>query len=250
MRIGEEHDAERLAAFVHYRSTLYDAAVAQMDEAVGRLLDRLSALGLLDRTLVAFTSDHGEEFLEHGLIGHSKQLFSESMLVPLILAGPGVSAGMRVESTVENRLLAGTLLELVGVEHAGFSERLPLTVDPSSTSKPPLFHTTRRGRWPLDDASAVVEVGDLHGIRSGGKLVVWAPSAEAEGRELVAAFSDPAEEPIELRDEERAPLLKAIADWLEAGALRRPRVLGGGEGAEDLLRALGYLGEADSGEGH
>ena len=199
--------------------------------------------GLEGETLVAFTSDHGEEFLEHGLIGHSKQLFRESMAVPLILAGPGIPGGQRIESVVENRHLAATLLHLVGLEHPDFTQLLPLEPDPESISAQPLFHTTLRGRWPLTDGSGVLDVGALHGIRTPETLLVWAPTGGGGQEELVAAYDLPSEQPRQLEESERQALLRALADWLEAGARGRPRVLGGGEGTLDLLRALGYVDE-------
>ena len=65
---------------------------------------------------VALTSDHGEEFWEHGTRGHGKTLFEETLRVPLILRyPPAVEAGRRVDRPVQGVDIVPTLLELAGV---------------------------------------------------------------------------------------------------------------------------------------
>ncbi|HET8644558.1 MAG TPA: sulfatase, partial [Vicinamibacteria bacterium] len=71
---------------------LYDGEIRYTDDQLGRVLDHLKARGLDKTTLVAVTSDHGEEFLEHGSWEHQKTLYEEVVRVPLLLAGPGVPA--------------------------------------------------------------------------------------------------------------------------------------------------------------
>ena len=66
-----------------------------MDSDIGRLLDHFEATGLLEETLVVVTSDHGEEFMEHGGVLHGRTHYEELMRVPLILRGPGVPQGVR-----------------------------------------------------------------------------------------------------------------------------------------------------------
>ena len=81
-----------------------------------RLFERLRALGLDRRTLVAFTSDHGEEFLEHGRMFHGQSVYGHQNNVPLILWQPGlVPAGREVEDTVQSIDVMPTLLEASGV---------------------------------------------------------------------------------------------------------------------------------------
>ncbi len=63
----------------------YDTAVANLDEQVGALLDRLIDTNLYDDTIIVLTSDHGDFFGEHYLIGHSKDLYQEVLWVPLII---------------------------------------------------------------------------------------------------------------------------------------------------------------------
>jgi hypothetical protein len=82
---------------------------------VGRLLERLATLGLEDRTVVIFTSDHGELFGEHGLVNHIS-LFDENLLVPLVIADPaGRGAGTRISDQVRSVDIMPTTLDLIGL---------------------------------------------------------------------------------------------------------------------------------------
>ncbi|MBV9119173.1 MAG: sulfatase-like hydrolase/transferase [Chloroflexi bacterium] len=91
---------------------LYDAEVRSTDTSLGRLLDELERRGQLGETVLAITSDHGEEFGEHGRYDHPNDLYEELLRVPLILRLPGqASAGMVHDGVVPTSDLAPTLLE-------------------------------------------------------------------------------------------------------------------------------------------
>lgn len=96
----------------------YDAEIAHVDEQIGRLLRKVSDLGLMENTLVVFTSDHGEEFFEHGNKGHRLNLHRETLRIPLVIAGPGVRKNVAIEETVRIFDVAPTILELVGVDRS------------------------------------------------------------------------------------------------------------------------------------
>lgn len=70
--------------------SLYDAGVRQFDDEMSKLFNFLEQKRLLDSTLVIITSDHGEEFLEHGNVLHGKSHFQESIHIPLVIRGPGI----------------------------------------------------------------------------------------------------------------------------------------------------------------
>lgn len=95
----------------------YDAEIRAMDRGFDALLDGLRTRGLLERSLVVLTSDHGEEFGEHGRVGwHSHSLYDELLLVPLVVKLPGTElAGTRVPSQVRGVDVAPTILGSVGV---------------------------------------------------------------------------------------------------------------------------------------
>lgn len=96
----------------------YDAEIRSADRAFGRLIDGLKERELLDSTVVVLTSDHGEEFGEHGVVGwHSHTLFDELLRVPLLVRPPGGHPwGERVRHQVGGIDLAPTILDAAGIE--------------------------------------------------------------------------------------------------------------------------------------
>lgn len=93
----------------------YDTEIAYTDEHLGRVFAALEETGLDEDTLVVFFSDHGEEFYDHGAIGHSHSLYQELVRVPLVIGGPGIEPG-RVAESVRTIDVLPTVLELLGVE--------------------------------------------------------------------------------------------------------------------------------------
>jgi len=96
--------------------TLYDAGIRWVDEQVSRLVSALERLQLWQNCVLAFTADHGEEFLEHGGRYHSPSKVTEELIrVPLLLRAPG---GPKKRITVPFSFLdlAPTLLEGVGIQ--------------------------------------------------------------------------------------------------------------------------------------
>ncbi|MGH7541139.1 MAG: sulfatase family protein, partial [Gemmatimonadota bacterium] len=101
----------------------YEATIAYVDAQIGRLVDELEARGRLDRTVLVVTSDHGEEFGEHGVYDHGNSLYLESLHVPLVIRYPArLPAGRRVAGPIPLRRLAATLADLAGFDAA---DRLP-----------------------------------------------------------------------------------------------------------------------------
>lgn len=77
----------------------YDSEIAFTDAHVGRVIDALKQKGLYDDALVIFLSDHGEEFQEHGRVGHIVTLYDELLNVPLMIKFPGQQQGTVVRGT-------------------------------------------------------------------------------------------------------------------------------------------------------
>ena len=98
---------------LEYVVGLYQEEVAYTDHHIGRLLDHLAATGLEDDTLVVFTADHGEEFMEHGWIGHTRNLYDDLIRVPLLVRLPGRIAPAVVAEPVSTIDVAPTVLDLV-----------------------------------------------------------------------------------------------------------------------------------------
>jgi arylsulfatase A-like enzyme len=100
-------------AYVSHDRDWYDGSIRAMDAEMGRLIERLRALGLDRKTLLVFTGDHGEEFLEHGRTFHGQSVYGELDSLPLVFWGPGlVPSGSTVERTVETIDIMPTLLEI------------------------------------------------------------------------------------------------------------------------------------------
>jgi arylsulfatase A-like enzyme len=123
---------------VRGRLRRYYAEVAFNDQSFGRLLDQLRRHGLYQETIVLFTSDHGEEFLEHGHGGHGWTLYEPAIRVPLVLRAPGrVAKGTRVSTRVGLADIFPTLLDLAeipappGLDGRSLLEQQP-TVPPHS----------------------------------------------------------------------------------------------------------------------
>ena len=94
----------------------YDGSIRAMDAEIGRLWERLRTLGLEDSTLLVFTGDHGEEFLEHGRMFHGQSVYGELTNAPLLFHQPhAVPAGKVVEDTVRTIDIMPTILAMSGL---------------------------------------------------------------------------------------------------------------------------------------
>ena len=99
-----------------YLVGLHREEIAHTDAEVGRLLRHLGLRGLERDTLVVLTSDHGEELLEHGWIGHMRTLYDELLHVPLVISLPGRIAPQRIEDPVSLLDVRPTILAVAGAQ--------------------------------------------------------------------------------------------------------------------------------------
>ncbi len=99
-------------------TALYDAEIRFLDDTLRNLVAELELRDEMKETLIIITADHGDEFLDHGGLGHGKTVELELLRIPLIMAGgPADSrAGTRVEALVRNLDLAPTIVEMAGIE--------------------------------------------------------------------------------------------------------------------------------------
>jgi choline-sulfatase len=100
----------------------YLAAIAWVDEVLGRLRRRLDRAGLLGRTLLVLASDHGEAFGENGVHGHARNVLDAELRVPLVVRFPFPVRPLRVAAQVRNLDIAPTLLDLAGIPIPGSFE--------------------------------------------------------------------------------------------------------------------------------
>ncbi|MDF1798350.1 MAG: sulfatase [Planctomycetota bacterium] len=100
----------------------YDEEIRFTDDGIAELLAELERLGLADDTLVVLVADHGEEFLEHGWLGHTRYLYQGMVHVPLIVADPrhGDQHQRRVAPPVSTVSVMATVLELAGIDPAPY----------------------------------------------------------------------------------------------------------------------------------
>jgi arylsulfatase A-like enzyme len=92
----------------------YYGMISHLDAEIGRVLAALEEQGIADETIVVYTADHGLAVGQHGLMG-KQNLYQHSIRVPLILRGPGVPVGVRVDRLTSNRDIFPTLCTLVDV---------------------------------------------------------------------------------------------------------------------------------------
>ncbi len=129
-----------------YLEALHDAEITQSDAAFATFIADLKTLGIYDKSAVIVVSDHGDQFYEHGSVGHGDTVYQELVHVPLIIRAPGVfPAGHVVRADVEAMDVYPTVLELAGVkvganvqgdslvalarDEVGASPRAALTID-------------------------------------------------------------------------------------------------------------------------
>lgn len=109
---------ERLRHFL----ALYFGEVKLIDDSVGRIVDALVGRGLIENTIVVFTSDHGEYAGEHGLFAKN-HLYETAYRVPMIVHWPrGIQQGLRIDNVVATVDFQPTILALMGVPACGREE--------------------------------------------------------------------------------------------------------------------------------
>jgi arylsulfatase A-like enzyme/Tfp pilus assembly protein PilF len=216
----------------------YDAEVAYTDAMVGKLLGDLAAAGQLDRTLLAFTADHGESLGEHGEATHGVFVYDVTMRVPSFLWA-GARIGGRTYGGLTRLIdLAPTILDMLGVDPPpAFEGRslLPAINDPGN-GRPSAYLEAM-------DANLTRNWAPLTGLVNGPYKLIDLPIPE-----LYDLRSDPGETTnVFARDPERARALEAllrdgVAQLTARGSgAERPAL---NTEARQRLQALGYVASA------
>jgi arylsulfatase A-like enzyme len=220
---------------------------------------------VLDDTLLVVTSDHGEEFLEHGFVEHAWTLYEESLRVPLVVWAPGARPG-RVAGRVSLVDLYPTILDLSGLpwDPAALAGRslirrakdgVAFEVTARALVAELLIHDRNLLRSISDDRFKYVATwrwlapeerpAALVRTTAVPALDTWGPPV---AEELYDLRDDPAErhDLADQRPLELARLRAEMERYLDSCdrrlSRRRPGAEAGGEEA-DALRALGYLGD-------
>jgi len=154
-----ERKLEMSAKDLEHIINTYDAEIMSMDESFDDFIEYLKTRGIYDDTIIVFTSDHGEEFYEHGWVGqHSHTLYDELLKVPLIIKLPNSQdAGEVVESQVRSIDIAPTVLEILGIDVPSQFEGTSLLGILRNKSPHPLMAVSERGH---KNKRASIRTGD------------------------------------------------------------------------------------------
>jgi arylsulfatase A-like enzyme len=237
---------------------LYDAEIRYTDDQIARLFGQLEEMGLAEQVVFAVTSDHGEEFFEHGGTGHQKTLFEEVMHVPLIVRASGtIHPGTKISATVPVHHLAATLLDLAGItpealdseteSHQAWGQR-------SGASLLGLLDEPQRSRIAPLDLWMPGSLPRFLGLREGSQKIIVDPRQQSVF--LFDLERDPAEQaPRTLAPHQLGSLLKPeLAERVVT--LLRGDSSAATDSAEPMqesaemnrrLEALGYVGSAAAG---
>ncbi|HJX59416.1 MAG TPA: sulfatase [Patescibacteria group bacterium] len=145
---------------VEYLKALYDEGIYRIDQAILGTLDFLKSNNLDKNTIVIITSDHGEEFLEHGEFLHGPTLYNHTTFVPLIISVPGVkereiqemAQGIDIYPTIAGLLKLKTPEWLQGIDLTGLISDYPLAKKNRfvvSESYGLQYRSIRDGEWEL-----------------------------------------------------------------------------------------------------
>jgi arylsulfatase A-like enzyme len=226
-----------------YYVAQYDGEIATVDQEVGRVLDALRASPARERTLVVVTSDHGESLGEHGYyFDHGEDLFDPTLRVPLLVAGPGLARGVKVDGLASTLDLVPTVLDVLKVSYPP---------DLAGASLLPALEGGPAPARPRLPARSDRNLTALFGLRF---KVVSAPADDGPRFALYDRRADPGEEreasrrlPEDMRTERRELELfldRFDKEWTHtrrlAGEAPPPAKLSP-EACENL-RALGYTG--------
>jgi arylsulfatase A-like enzyme len=239
--MSDDLEADEIA----FIQDLYDEEIRYTDDGIGRLLAHLEELGLDDDTWVVLTADHGEEFLTHGWLGHTRTLYEELIRVPLIIRPPGGAEAPHVHRRLTTLVsLAPTLLEIAGVDSMAFdfqaASLLPLLS--GGRDEPPAFAFAEVDFVPVKPGNIVKRAHKKAVVTGRLKLIL----DERTGK--LKLFDVKADQD-ELRPltKKRSDLVNELVPVLEhAIAFSRGDALGESEVALseqqlEQLRALGYL---------
>jgi arylsulfatase A-like enzyme len=210
-------DAASLAGVIdaddaRFLRDVYDRKVEQADRRLGAFLDALRSLDLLDRSIVAVVSDHGDEFLEHGHFDHGHTLFEEQLHVVMMVRFPRGEGRRDVRAPVRTIDLFPTLfdaLSLRGPDGCDGASLLPVARGATPDERPIFAETDYR----LFVHHRMARMGDY-------KLILNLGNNRASLYHL-------GDDPGELHDlsasepDRRAALERVLDDWLVAQGTRR-----------------------------
>ncbi|MFH0982271.1 MAG: sulfatase [Planctomycetota bacterium] len=234
-------------AELEYVKAQYDGELRCTDGYLKKLFDRLQTLGLWEDAAIILTADHGEQFYEHGGLGHKYDLHVESLHVPLVVKYPGQREARREGRMVNLMDLFPTVLDLGQCRIPDGQQGVSLLADPRAPLDPTFYELV--SVWFAKRKSTGEkwsETENWFGVRVGDYKLIQQELAGVT--ELYNVVEDPAElHPIAGgREELVADLAARLAQWradmkavADRGGAPTQAVLSPEE--EERLRSLGYL---------
>jgi arylsulfatase A-like enzyme len=221
---------------IEHLNALYDAEIRYFDERIGELIADLRRRGLLDRSLLVFVSDHGEEFLDHGSMLHGYTLYQEQLRIPLLIRHPDIQA-RRIDTLSRQIDVLPTILELLDIPRPNFLQGESLVPEMRGEAQEPVE------RPVLAHASLkAIKTVKLRSYAAGDWKII-----ETIVPKIGVALYNLKEDPGEKRDlaEEKPQVLKTMRAALHRFESSLPEGQGGvvkltDEEIEEL-QALGYL---------
>jgi len=209
---------------------LYDDEILFFDGQFEQLAAALREDDLLDRSLLLLTSDHGEEFLEHGHVGHCRGVWDTLTHVPLFIRIPGLDGGGRVDAAVQLIDILPTMLDWLGIDDAGIPFEGTTLCSLFEGGKP-----TRNYAFTDQSKYRAADDGRWHFILDGVESKVTLYDIRADPLEQHDLFTP--------NHPEGDRLGTILNGWLKDTGqwVRFDEALAAGKAKEEELRALGYL---------
>ena len=202
---------------------LYDAEVADVDERLRRHLERMRETGLLDRTIVIISADHGEELFDHGWLGHAStgydaKLYDELIRIPLIMRIPNSDMRGRFHAMVQGVDFMPTIFELLGINTQKVVPQmqgrsfLPVIQGKTESIRDFVFNQTTLKGWTTPREEMQQRIVS---VRSEDKKLIRIPDGQGMRTEAYDLINDPGEKNniYSAEDERFWSLEKALEAW-------------------------------------
>lgn len=209
----------------------YRAETRYLDDQLSDLRAQLIERGIWQQSVIMFTSDHGDEFMEHGMLGHGKSLNFAALRVPLLFAGGGMGRvgdrGRRVADLVRHVDVAPTILEAAGV------------ATPSDFEGRSLLALLSRDAQPFEAEPSLARTGNLisvttrdwHGVWQLGEWKTWFFDRRADPDALSRLDS--------VSPAVRKPLRQEVSSLLEQQGIAREELVRRRKARKDHAKPLG-----------
>ena len=226
--------------------THYDAAIRYVDSELERMVEGLTQQGALDQTMLVIMGDHGEGLGDHGIwFDHGDELYDEAVRVPLMLFGPDIPRGKRIDAQVQSIDILPTVLEQIG---------LPIPENLDGTSLNDLMQNGTGGRaytfaeserdyhqvpWRYMPGTE----GYLRMARTREWKLIYTPRHIEHKFELYDLQNDPQERTncFDTRRETAQPLIEALRAWMGGRQPETPQENEVSDEVLERLKALGYV---------